>query len=194
MDIKKDIKKLIMAKKPKVGRVRFIAIDGHGGSGKSTLAKLLSDKLGAEIIHTDDFASPGNSKNWWPLLIEPVFEPVANGAQLLSYQPSKWWENHHPAPVVDQPVTDIMILEGVSSLRDEFREYVSFGIFVDTPRDICLRRGVERDKVTGKSEEELTKLWDKWLANEEDYMARDNPKVYADIVLKGDKPFSDVVD
>jgi uridine kinase len=35
--------------------VRVVAIDGHGGSGKSTLATLLSERLNAEIIHTDDF-------------------------------------------------------------------------------------------------------------------------------------------
>jgi ABC-type bacteriocin/lantibiotic exporter with double-glycine peptidase domain len=27
---------------PKVGKTRFVAIDGHGGSGKSTLAKMLA--------------------------------------------------------------------------------------------------------------------------------------------------------
>ncbi len=51
----------------------LIVIDGHGGSGKSTLANLLSKKLNAEIIHTDDFAGWNNPQNWWPLVIERVF-------------------------------------------------------------------------------------------------------------------------
>ena len=91
---------------------KFLAIDGHGGSGKSTLAGILADKLGAEIIRIDDFASWDNPLNWWPLLIEYVFEPISKGARILSYPRSKWWVDHHPDPMVDQPVTDVMILEG----------------------------------------------------------------------------------
>lgn len=58
----------------------LIAVDGHGGSGKSTLASLLSEKLKAEIIHTDDFAAWDNPLNWWPLVIERVLEPIACSA------------------------------------------------------------------------------------------------------------------
>lgn len=111
--------------KPKVGSIVFIAIDGHGGSGKSTVAEFLSKKLGAEIIHTDDFAGWDNPENWWPLIIERVFDPIKNGNKTLSYPRSKWWETHNPEPVVDQPVTKIMILEGVTALRSEFRPYIS---------------------------------------------------------------------
>jgi uridine kinase len=44
--------------------VKVVAVDGHGGAGKSTLALELSELLGAEIIHTDDFASPENPVYW----------------------------------------------------------------------------------------------------------------------------------
>ena len=111
------------------------AITGPNGSGKSTLAELLANQYNAEIIHTDDFAGWDNPENWWPLVIERVFEPITNGATALSYPRSKWWETHNPVPVVDQPVTNIMILEGVTALRKEFRPYISLGIFVNTPLD-----------------------------------------------------------
>ncbi len=52
--------------RPKVGSTLFVSIDGHGGSGKTTLAKKLSALLDCEVIHTDDFASMDNPKNWWP--------------------------------------------------------------------------------------------------------------------------------
>jgi len=107
----------------------------------------------------------------------------------LSYPRSKWWDNHNPEPVVDQPVTNIMILEGVSSLRKEFRNYMSFGIFVDTPEEICLNRGIKRDVSTGKPQEELEKLWQQWLGEENVYFKRDQPKRYADLVIDGTKPF-----
>jgi hypothetical protein len=110
-----DLLKLLSSKKPKVGQTIFIAVDGHGGSGKSTLAKWLSEQVNAQVIRTDDFASWDNPPNWWPLVIERVFLPIKNGAKTLSYSRSKWWKHHHPESAVDQPVTNMMILEGVGS-------------------------------------------------------------------------------
>jgi uridine kinase len=186
------LEKRIFKTLPKVSSTRLIAVDGHGGSGKSTLAEMLSKKFNAEIIHTDDFAGWDNPENWWPLLIERVFEPIKNGAHTLSYPRSKWWETHNPEPVVNQPVTDIMILEGVSSLRKEFRPYISFGIFVDTPTEICLQRGFERDKgQDGKSDNEIKQMWQQWYQKEEVYITRDNPKDFANLVLDGTKPFEE---
>lgn len=187
------IEALLTSKKPKVGNTLFIAIDGRGGSGKTTLAALLMKKLNAQLIQTDDFASWDNPYDWSQLLIERVFEPIKNGAKTLNYPRSKWWENHQPEPVVDQAVTDIMILEGVSSLRKEFRDYISIGIFVNTPREICLQRGIERDinNDTGKTEAEIAAMWEKWAADEDEYTNRDKPQEYADIVIDGAKPFEE---
>lgn len=174
--------------------ISLIAIDGHGGSGKSTLANLLADKLQAQIIHTDDFAGWDNPLNWWPLVIERVFEPIKNGEKLLNYPRSKWWETHNPEPVVNQSVTPIMILEGVSSLRKEFRPYISYGIFVNTPLEVCLQRGFERDKgQDGKSDEEIKQMWQQWYEKEEAYIKRDNPKKFADLIVDGTKPLDETI-
>lgn len=184
---------LLASKEPKVGNTLFIAIDGRGGSGKTTLAALLMKKLNAQLILTDDFASWDNPYDWSQLVIERVFDPIENGAKTLSYPRSKWWENHQPESVVDQPVTKIMILEGVGSLRKEFRDYISIDIFVNTPREICLQRGIERDvnNDTGKTEAEIAAMWEKWASNEDAYIARDKPQEYADIVIDGTKPLKE---
>lgn len=175
--------------------ITLIVVDGHGGSGKSTLAEMLAKQLNAEIIHTDDFAGWDNPLNWWPLIIERVFEPIMNGEKTLSYPRSKWWETHNPEPVVNQPVTPIMILEGVSSLRKEFRPYISYGIFVDTPLEVCLERGFERDKgQDGKSDEEIKQMWKQWYEKEEVYIKSDNPKAFADLIVDGTMQFEKQVD
>jgi uridine kinase len=184
---------LLQDKSPKVGKTTFIAVDGHGGSGKSSLAQLLAEKLYAEIIHTDDFASWDNPTEWHPILTEKVFLPIQRGATTLSYERSKWWDNHHPEPVQNQPVTNIMILEGVSSLRIELREYISLGIFVYTPREQCLERGIIRDMQTGKTRDEVLKLWNGWLDSEDTYFAKDEPQKYADVVVDGTKPFREQI-
>lgn len=191
-DSKKDIVKSVSVSQPRIGNVRLVAIDGHGGSGKSTLAAILAKKLEAEIIHTDDFAGWENPRDWWPLIIERVFEPIEKGATTLNYPRSKWSQTHHPKPVVDQPVTKIMILEGVSALRKEFRPYISLGIFVDTPKEMCLKRGFERDKgQDGKSDEQIKQMWCEWSEEEDKYIASDEPIGFANIVLDGTKPFDD---
>lgn len=186
------IKEELNKRQPHCGNVKIIAVDGHGGSGKSTLAKLFSAQLNAGIIHTDDFAGWDNPENWWPLVVERVFEPIKNRVATLSYPRSKWWETHNPEPVKDQPVTSIMILEGVTALRSEFRPYISLGIFVDTPIEICMKRGFERDRgQDGKSDDEIRQMWQDWYEKEEVYIKKDNPKEYADLVLVGTRPFEE---
>lgn len=180
----------IRASELKVGNIRFVAIDGHGGSGKSTLAEILAKKLRAEIIHIDDFAGLNNSDDWVASIEEKVFFPIQKGAACLNYPRTKSWESPMPEPVINQPVTETMILEGVSSNRKEFRKYISFSIFVDTPVDVCLKRGFERDKgQDGKSDEEIAQIWQGWLYEEKIYMERDRPKQRADAILDGTIPF-----
>lgn len=167
--------------------VLFIAIDGHGGSGKSTIANYLSEKLNIEVIHNDDFASWDNPKDWWKVIIKKIFRPIKNGDNLLNYTRSKWWENHNPKPVINQPVTPVMILEGVGSLRREFEPYISYGIFVDTPAELFLSRGFERDRgLDGKSDLEIKSMRDGWNKDEQDFFSKYNPRRRADLIVRGD--------
>ena len=122
-----SISSLLESRQAKAGTTKLVAVDGHGGSGKSTFARLLADQLHVEVVHTDDFASWDNPKDWWPQLIKRVLEPIAARAGTLSCPRSSWWPDHNPEPVVDQPVGEVMILEGVSSLRREFRRLSDHG-------------------------------------------------------------------
>src|SRR5881392_1696117 len=61
---------------PRGMQTRIVAIDGLGGAGKSSLTAHVSAALGgAQIVHTDDFASWGDPTEWWPQLIERVLIP-----------------------------------------------------------------------------------------------------------------------
>lgn len=164
--------------------VKFVAIDGYGGSGKSSLAEQLAKELGAEVIHLDDFASWENPLNWWPLVIEKVFKPIQKGTKSLSYPRAKWWPDHNPETVTNQPATPIMILDGVSSSRHEFAPYLTYKVWVDVPLEICFKRGVERDISQG-SPEEIKNKWRAWQDAEKTYVARDNPIINADLIVDG---------
>ncbi len=149
---------------------------------------MLSKKLSAEIIHTDDFASWENPMDWWIMTIEKVFEPIAGGAKVLNYKRSSWAVFHKSKSAVNQPVTKIMIIEGVGASRKEFDKYIGLSIFVDTPKDVCLKRGMERDN--GQYHNDALKMkWREWNKTEEEHFTKDDTKNRALIIVDGTNNF-----
>jgi uridine kinase len=73
----------------------------------------------------------------------------------------------------------VVVIDGVSSSRIEWAHVLSFAIWVETPRELRLRRGLERDG------EAALPLWEQWMAAEDDYVARDRPDTRADVVVDG---------
>ena len=176
-----DIAARVAAKdKPDGMTTAIIGIDGCGGSGKSTLAARLAETLDCPVIHTDDFAQWDNPLNWYPRLIEQVLDPLRNN------QPARYqrydWDAKQLAEWHDVPPQPQIIIEGVSATRREFRPYLTYSIYVETPRDLRLKRGLERDG------EDALHLWQGWMAEEDEYLRRDDPAGYADIIINGNPP------
>jgi len=159
-------------------RTRIVAVDGPGGAGKSSLADRLAHELGAQIIHTDDFASWENPVDWWPDLIALALEPLAAG-RAAGYTPTSWGGKQRE-PLVIEP-TGIVILEGVTASRQAFQPYLSYSIWIETPRDLRLQRGLERDG------EHARPQWERWMEAEDQYIETERPAERADIVLAGDR-------
>jgi uridine kinase len=134
----------VRARQPPDGmQTRISAIDGLGGAGKSSLAERLSAALdGAEIVHTDDFASWDNPLDWWPELIEQLLVPLSQN-RTARFKRSRWtdaergWAEVRPAAFV--------ILEGVTASRKAFRPYLTYSIWVEAPPELRMRCGLERD-------------------------------------------------
>jgi uridine kinase len=159
-------------------KTKIIAIDGCGGAGKSTLAAQLSKNLGdCPVIHTDDFASWDNPLNWHPRMIEQVFVPLSQNkpAHFQRFD----WKVKAMTDWISISLNDFVIVEGVSSSRSEFRSFLSFSIFVETPAEIRLRRGLDRDGLQARD------LWLKWMAEEDRYLEKDDPKSNANVVFNG---------
>ena len=159
---------------------RIIAVDGHGGAGKSTLAARLAQELGGvQVVHTDDFASWENPLDWWPRLIAEVLEPLARN-ETARFRRSDWggtgreqWAGVEPA--------EFVLLEGVSASREAFRPFLTYSIWVETPRDVRLRRGLERDGDGARAQ------WEQWMAEEDEYVSRHRPREKVDLVVPGDR-------
>ena len=157
---------------------RVIAIDGPGGAGKSTLAERVSVALGnSPIVHTDDFAGWETPLEWWPRLLTQVLEPLSRN-QPARYQRYDWeteclaeWHELPPAPYV--------ILEGVSASREAFRPYLSYTVWIETPRDERLRRGLERDGIETRDQ------WLAWMAAEDAHFERELSREKADTIIRG---------
>ncbi len=163
---------------PPALRTRIIAIDGLGGAGKTTLAGLVSGALSdCAVIHTDDFASWENNLDWWPRLREQVLEPLlANEA--ARYQRYDWLRRELAEWIEVKPA-DYVILEGVASSRDQFQDALTVSIWVETPRDERLRRGLARDG------EAMRDYWFQWMRDEDRYFEAERPDLRADTIVDG---------
>ena len=160
---------------------RIVAVDGKGGAGKSTFAARLAAELDdAEIVRTDDFASWDNPFDWWPELIEKVLVPLSRNKPVPPFERSHWEPGQQPEQVHLRR-TDFIVLEGVTASRDAFRGYLTYAIWVETPRDVRLERGLERDG------EHALPQWEAWMEGEEQYRLREHPDTRADFVVRGDR-------
>jgi Phosphoribulokinase / Uridine kinase family len=160
------------------GLTRLVAIDGHGGAGKSLFAGRLAAHLGnAPVVHTDDFASWDEPINWWPQLEAEVLEQLGQG-EVARFRAYDWsalrlgdWRQVPPAPVV--------LLEGVSSSRQAVASRLSLAIWIQTPADVCLARGIERDG------EPMRDQWHQWMVQEAAHFARDLTRERAHLAVDG---------
>ena len=169
----------IRSSTPPAGMVtHIVAVDGPGGAGKSSLAAHLARELDAPIVHTDDFASWENPVEWWPEVVEKVLLPLASGRS-AHFGPTSWGGGEKE-PVTIEPA-EFVLLEGVTSSRDAFRPYLAYSIWIETPRDVRLRRGLIRDG------DEAQPDWERWMAGEDAYVKRERPADRADVVLPGDQ-------
>jgi uridine kinase len=151
----------------------LVGIDGAGGAGKSTLAASLTNK----IVAMDDFvAAPWD---WYDFdrLRREVLEPLQRD-EPARYQRMDWsdgelkeWQAIEPGGVV--------AVEGVAALDLCLRDAYDYRIWVETPKEICFARGLERDGPGALP------LWEAWSEKEQRYWAEQRPRESADAIVDG---------
>jgi uridine kinase len=158
----------------------LIGIDGSGGSGKSTLASELANALAeATIVHIDDFADWNDDSNWtFSTFAERVLDPLIAGVtskhQRYNWNTDSLGESFEIAP------SGIAIIEGVTALRSDLRDYWHVSVWVECPRDLRLERGVARDGESMRS-----KWTDEWMPGEDAYVQKHQPRDHAQFVFDG---------
>jgi uridine kinase len=158
---------------PRRSATLLVGIDGAGGAGKSTLAATLTKK----IVAMDDFvAAPWE---WYDFdrLWRDVLEPLQRD-EPARYQRMDWsdgalkeWHAIEPGGVV--------AVEGVAALDVRVRDAYDYRIWVETPKEICFARGLERDGP------DALPLWEAWSEKEQRYWAEQRPRESADAIVDG---------
>jgi uridine kinase len=175
----------------------LVAIDGPGGSGKSTLAAEVAERLGpdrAAVVHGDDFyrpmspeqrllLSPQEGYDWyfdWQRLRDQVLIPLASGAA-AQYQRYDWLTGElAPGELHQVARSGVVIVEGVYTARPELARYYNLTVWVDAPREVCMRRLDERGHDHGPGN------WsERWRAAEEHYIAATEPGIRLDMSVRG---------
>jgi hypothetical protein len=79
------------------------------------------------------------------------------------------WRTVDPRPIV--------VVEGVAVTRAAVADLFTYGIWVDAPTEVRLRRGLDRDG------EDHRHLWTTWMRLEDDFFDRDRARDRADLVV-----------
>ena len=168
----------------RLGNVRLVAVDGPGGAGKSYFAARLARRLGeAQVVATDDFASWDNPLGWWQRLEEDLLQPLERTV-ISRYR--RWdWHRRQPAEWQSVRPEGVVILEGVSSSRQAVTGRLTLSVWIDTPADERLSRGLERDG------EAMLPQWQTWIAEESAHFAADGAPDRADLLVDGSRPAPD---
>ena len=164
------------------------AVDGCGGSGKSTLARRLARPGRVVVVEMDDFYLPSDRRVAMPSapgenfdlerLTEQVLTPAADGsgARYQRYD----WDNDALGAWVEIDAGTLVVVEGVYSSSATLRDRYGLRMWVETPYEVRLERGVARDG------EDMRETWvNEWMPAEARYLEAEDPASYAHLVLDG---------
>ena len=163
-----------------VGSTVLVGVDGAGGSGKSTLAINLAAALErVTLVHIDDFTDWADDTNWqFSTFAERVLEPLLAGVTAKHQRYD--WPTDTFGEWFELVPNGIVIVEGVTALRPDLRDYWHVSAWVDCPRALRLERGIARDG------EALRSKWvDQWMPGEDAYFERDKPHEHAQFIFDG---------
>lgn len=179
----------------------IMAIDGLSGAGKTTLLRNLQHTFTNEVvmIHIDDYIEEKAKRyhtgyeEWYEYyqlqwnvekIKESFFEKIHQNKKEL-YLPYYDWEKDKIIPkLVKISSASIVIIEGVFLLREEWKHYYDYVIFLDCPETIRRERSVHRDQYIGDLEDRLKKYENRYWPAEAYYMEKIEPLKYAHCIWK----------
>jgi len=173
----------------------IVAIDGRGGAGKSSLARAVAPLvLGARHVEYDWFHLPyaqttAERRFDDERLRREVLGPFRDGTRNFNFKRYNWGylsgvEDGFAAEPINITDVDVIVLEGCGVLSAYLVDFYDLRVWVDTPAEEALARGIRRDiEEYGLDPSRTTAAWAEWSAWERSALARDNRKLRADVVV-----------
>lgn len=164
---------------PRAGRTRVVAIDGRSGSGKTTLVAELRAALGdAPVVALEDlYGGWDGLDHGISLLVREVLRPLSAGRAAIV---SKYdWVTGTWADPAVLPPPGLLIVEGVGAAARPAAVYESLTIWMAAPEAARKQRALDRDGAL------FAPMWDRWAAQEDRMLAREQTPDRADIVIDG---------
>ena len=151
-----------------------LLIDGRSGSGKTELADLLAARRpDVQLVHLDD--------------IYPGWDGLDAGSRhisdsVLGERPRwrRWdWADEAPAEWHELDPSRPMVVEGCGALSRANRALADFGVWVELDDARRKARALARDGA------QYEPHWDRWAAQEDAFLAREDPRSLADVIVDG---------
>ncbi|MHA7272635.1 aminodeoxychorismate synthase component I [Arthrobacter sp. TMT4-20] len=165
----------------------IVAIDGRSGAGKTTLAvelaALLREHHTVSLFHLEDIY-PGwdGLETGMNRYVSAVLEPLAAG------HTAEWrawdWEANDDGPAQHTEPADVVIVEGVGAACRAALEFLDVSIWVEATEDIRRTTALSRDG------DAYAPFWERWAAQEQTWLSRDQPQLTADLVVTGHQDVS----
>jgi len=181
-DTAADLADEILAKEPRSGRSRIVAIDGQSGAGKTTLAgelgtALLERGASVDVVHTDDLLDGWDDQfTFWERLERDVLTPLGRG-EAGRYHRYDWIDERFVDEVTIVHPVDVVIVEGVSTGRAAMRQVADMTVFLGVPVELAWERLRARDPA------EAMPFLQVWKAREAGHFAADRTADLVDVLI-----------
>ncbi|EPE62977.1 uridine kinase [Exiguobacterium sp. S17] len=178
----------------------IVAIDGLSGAGKTTLVEQLSGIAPNELLlHIDDFIVERHRRyetgqpeaveyyalQWdVDLLVKMLFEPLSRGETRLTLPYYELDEDAIVMRTIDVAPNALVLIEGIFLLRDEWRSYFDYIVYLDCPRETRYERVLNRDTYIGDLAARLAKYERRYWPGEAHYIKTVNPVIRADYIVR----------